>query len=169
MSLCVLASYYDLVLRARYGQLVAKDVTSMAAAFTFVWGLENYVRLLLLVFCAHNLLPLEADLLEVVELYQAWGAWLVGELLPAAVLLTALLGLALMLNLQLAAAGTTAVTLTLVVLCLGHLVAVVLLAWDLVTAGLSSLSGWEEAEVFYLQPKSALTFDRALGVGEQFE
>jgi hypothetical protein len=38
-----------------------------------------------------------------------------------------------------------------------------------VTAGFSSIALWEEAEVFYLQPKTALTYDRALGLGDQFE
>ena len=86
LVLCVLATYFDLIYRARYGQLVAKDTSSLAAALTFTWGLENYVRLLLLVFCLHNLMPLEADLLEMAELYQAWGAWVVVEVLPGALL-----------------------------------------------------------------------------------
>lgn len=66
-----LVVYFDLLLRARFGQFVTKDLTSLVAAFTFMWGLENYVRILLVVFCLHNLMPLEVDLFELVELYQA--------------------------------------------------------------------------------------------------
>ena len=39
----------------------------MVAALTFWLGLENYVRLILVVFCLHNLFPLEVDLLEQTE------------------------------------------------------------------------------------------------------
>jgi hypothetical protein len=73
-------------------------------------------------------MPLEADLLEMAELYQAWGAWLVGELLPAALLLLALMGVALALNMLLASGASAAVGGALAFICLGHLCMVVLLA-----------------------------------------
>ena len=70
LTFALLITYFDLVLRARVGQYLSKDVVLVGAAFTFVWGLENYVRVLLLVFCLHNLLPLEIDLFELIEVYQ---------------------------------------------------------------------------------------------------
>ena len=146
-----------------------KDLTSAAAAFTFAWGLENYVRLLLLVFCLHNLLPLEVDLLELIEAYQAWGAWFAAELAAGSLLLGLLLALAYGLNLSLGAGSAPMVAAGLLLLCLGHLGAALALAWDLAVTGLAGGASWEEAEIFYLQPKSALTYDRALGVGDLFE
>lgn len=124
---CALSTYFDLVMRARNGQFVLKDTTSMAAAFTFTWGLENYIRVLLLVFCMHSLLPLEIDLLEGVALYQAWGAWVTVELAPTIALLTILLGVALNLNLLLASGGVVVLHLTLLFICVGQLVALLLL------------------------------------------
>jgi len=128
LVLAGLATYFDLSLRARAGQYLAKDLTVAAAAFTFTWGLENYVRLLLLVFCLHNLLPLEVDLLELVEAYQAWGAWLAAEVAVGLGLLGLLVGLAYGLNLSLGAGSAPLVAGWLLLLCLGHLGAAVVLA-----------------------------------------
>ena len=62
--------FFELTLRSRFGQFVYKDTVSMFALFTFWFGLENYVRLLLLVFSSHALTPLEIELIELVEVYQ---------------------------------------------------------------------------------------------------
>jgi len=57
-------------MRARFGQYLFKDTATLLALFTFWFGLENYIRLLLFVFASHALTPLEAELLELVEVYQ---------------------------------------------------------------------------------------------------
>lgn len=108
LALCAFLTYFDLSLRSRWGQYVFKDGVVSTAALVFAWGLENYLRLLLLVFCLHNLMPFEADLLESLAVYQAWGAWLcidlVGPLLAACLLVPAVYAL----NLSLASAGRLA-------------------------------------------------------------
>jgi hypothetical protein len=71
MVLSALVVYFDLLLRSRVGQYVVKDLTVALAAFTFILGQENYMRVILLVFCLHNLLPMEMDLMETIEVYQS--------------------------------------------------------------------------------------------------
>lgn len=140
MAVAALVVYYDLLTRARVGQYVMKDLNVAAAALTFIWGLENYVRLILLVFCLHNLLPLEIDLMELIEVYQAWGAWLTNELLVASMGVVLLLALTYILNLSLASGSTTLINSLIILLCLGHFVLIITLGWDLALAGLSSFS-----------------------------
>jgi hypothetical protein len=43
------------------------------------------------------------------------------------------------------------------------------LAWDFLIASFSSIVEWEQAEVFYLQPRTGWTYNRALRVADQFE
>lgn len=62
--------FFELTMRSRFGQFLYKDAASLFALFTFWFGLENYIRLLLLVFSSHALTPLEAELMELVEVYQ---------------------------------------------------------------------------------------------------
>jgi hypothetical protein len=104
-------TYFDLSLRSRWGQYLFKDTVVSTAALTFTWGLENYIRLLLLVFCLHNLMPFEADLLETTAVYQAWGSWLAVDLLPATLLFCLLVCSVFTLNLSLAS-GTPLLILT---------------------------------------------------------
>jgi len=79
-----------------------------------------------------------------------------------------LLGLVYGLNLSLGVGSAALLSVWVVALCLVHLVSIVVLGWDLAVAGLSSVTGWEEAEVFYQQPRSTLTYDRVAG-GDAFE
>jgi hypothetical protein len=119
---CVGATYFDLTLRARVGQFLLKDQVSLVAAFTFVWGLENYVRVLLAVFCVHTLMPLELDLVEAVSLYQAWGVWLGHEILPAGLILSFLLGCGCILNGSMVSGGGALITSILGLMCVIHVV-----------------------------------------------
>ena len=102
--------------------------------------MENYIRLLLLVFCLHNLSPLEGDLVELVEVYQAWGAWLVAEVGAGLGLLGVLVGLVYGLGLSLGSGSASLVLGWLLLLCLGHLGGALALAWDLAVAGLSGVA-----------------------------
>ena len=56
-----------------------------------------------------------------------------------------------------------------VCVCVGHVVVGGVLGWDLLVASLSSSVEWEQAEVFYLQARTGLTYDRTLHVSDQFE
>ena len=78
--------------------------------------------------------------MELVEVYQAWGALLTNELFIASMGVVLLLALTYILNLSLTSGSTTLITTLLVLLCLGHLTLIVTLGWDLALAGLTSFS-----------------------------
>ena len=65
-----MAVIWENVTRARYGQFVYKDQVLLFATFSFWFFIENYFRLIVIVFCFHSLMPLETDLIELVEVYQ---------------------------------------------------------------------------------------------------
>lgn len=69
LVLCVCVIIFEPTLRARAGQLVYKDTVTLVAAMTFWLSLENYIRVVLLVFSLHNLMPLEAELVDQAELW----------------------------------------------------------------------------------------------------
>lgn len=60
-------------------------------------------------------------------------------------------------------------TVLLVTVCLLHVGFAYFLAADMFLAGLSSVIEVEQAGVFYLTPKTGLTYDRAYQVADQFE
>jgi hypothetical protein len=66
-GVCVCVIVCELVCRAAAGQAAYKDLVVLVAVVTFWLNLENYFRVLLLVFVVHALLPVEADLLDLAE------------------------------------------------------------------------------------------------------
>lgn len=119
---CISIILFEPTLRAQAGQFVYKDLVSMVAALTFWLGLENYVRLILVVFCLHNLFPLEVDLLEQTEVLLLYSNWLTLELLPAGFVLFLLVGLSHGLNAALGLLQGRLVTLLCVLICVGLVV-----------------------------------------------
>lgn len=93
------AVIWENITRARYGQFVYKDQVLMFSTFSFWFFLENYMRLIVIVFCTHSLVPLEAELVELVEVYQTLTRWISVGVLPSICMLTLSLFLAIMLNL----------------------------------------------------------------------
>lgn len=144
-------------------------MATLIAPITFWAGLENYFRLIIVIFGAHSLTPLETDLTETVEVYRNISTWLSYEVGPSLVLLISATGLATRLNLYINA-GYPQLELALVstiVLILGTAAAVLL--WDTVLSGLHEFSKSVDPSVFYLQAKTTLTYDQAWGAADQFE
>lgn len=169
LTLSLFVVFFELTLRSRFGQFVYKDTASMFALFTFWFGLENYIRLLLLVFSSHALTPLEIELIELVEVYQYMSSWLVTQLLSPILCFGVLyytLYVKSCVNAYSQARFTLYATMAITV---GLLFIFFLTGWDFVVSSLSSLSFWFQNEVFYLQPKTALTYDRGLMINDQFE
>jgi len=169
LTLSLFVVFFELTLRSRFGQFVYKDTVSMFALFTFWFGLENYVRLLLLVFSSHALTPLEIELIELVEVYQYMSSWLVTQLLSPIICFSVLyyiLHIKSGVNAY-SQARFTLYAVTLIVV--GLLFIFFLTGWDFLVSSLSSLSFWFQNEVFYLQPKTTLTYDRGLMISDQFE
>ncbi len=169
LVLSLFVVFFELTLRSRFGQFVYKDTASTFALFTFWFGLENYIRMLLMVFSSHALTPLEVELLELVEVYQYMSGWFVTQLLSPILcfsLLYCILYVKSSVNMYAQARFTLYATMLVVV---GLLFIFLLTGWDFLVSSLSSLSFWFQNEVFYLQPKTALTYDRGLMISDQFE
>lgn len=94
-----MAVIWENVTRARFGQFVYKDQVLLFATFSFWFFIENYFRLIVITFCFHSLMPLEAELIELVEVYQSLMRWVSVTLLPGLLVLTVTLSFALLLNL----------------------------------------------------------------------
>jgi hypothetical protein len=169
LTVSLFVVFFELTLRSRYGQLLFKDTATLFALFTFWFGLENYVRFLLVVFSAHALTPLEIELFELVEVYQYMSSWFILQMLAPVLLLGALYAILHIQNLMLVYAQVRTLTLLTYCVTLGLLVIFFLASWDFLLASMSSLSFWYQNDIFYLQPKTALTYDRGLMVADQFE
>lgn len=160
---------FEPVLRARSGQLVYKDVTTLLAAFTFWLQLENYIRVILLVCSLHALLPLEVDLFEVSALWGLAATWLTSELIPACLGVGLLCGVGLFLTRSFGSKRRVLSLGALLLICLGHGVLGGYAGWDLLVGGLTSLTELEHGEVFYLSPRTGWTYDRGFRIADQFE
>jgi hypothetical protein len=165
----LLVVFFELTLRSRYGQYVYKDTVSLFALFSFWFGLENYIRLLLLIFSAHALTPLEIELLELVEIYQYMSSWFVSQMLSPVLCFSLVYILLIIQNIFLGNSQLRFTAYSLYLLTFGLLLIFSLTGWDFLVSSLSSVAMWYQNEIFYLQPKTALTYDRGLLISDQFE
>jgi len=161
--------FFELTLRSRYGQYVFKDNVSLFALFSFWFGLENYIRLLLLVFSSHALTPLEIELMELIEVYQYMSGWLVTQVLAPTLCFGLMYFILFIQNKGLTNYQSRSLAYSTYVITLGLLFIFILTGWDFLVSSMSSMSSWYQNDVFYLQPKTALTYDRGLLINDQFE
>lgn len=146
-----------------------KDTVSLFALFSFWFGLENYVRLLFLVFSSHALTPLEIELMELVEVYQYMSSWFVTQLLSPVLCYSLLYFIFFIQNISLAGAQARFLAYSTYFLTVGLICIFILSGWDFLVSSMSSATAWYQNEVFYLQPKTGLTYDRGLLISDQFE
>lgn len=165
----VMAVVWENVTRARYGQFVYKDQVLLFATFSFWFFLENYTRIIIIVFCIHSLIPLEAELFELVEVYQTLTRWVSSSILLPLCILTLTLFMALALNLTIGWGRQALLILLSSGVCVSLLLNILLMGWDLAFAGLSSMGWFTDIQPFYLQSKSTLTQDHYLNVQDQYD
>lgn len=164
-----MAILWENVTRARHGQFVHKDQTLLFAAFSFWFFLENYLRVIVVIFCVHSLCPFEIELLETVEVYQMVVRWVVINVLPTAIMFTLTLCLGLLINLALGWANIQLLILLSCAICISLLLNIFYMSWDLVVNGLTGVNSFTNVGEFYLQPKTLLTQDQYLNVADQFD
>lgn len=169
LVLSIMVVIWENVSRARFGQFVYKDQVLTFATFSFWFFLENYFRVIVILFCFHTLTPLEADLIELVEVYQSLTRWLSVTILPAFLLMSLTLGMAVLLNLSIGWARWELHLLLVSTIILTLFVNLFFISWDLILAGLTSINWFCDVQAFYLQPKTSLTYDAILGVQDQFD
>lgn len=169
LLLAAMVVIWENITRARYGQFVYKDQVLLFATFSFWFFLENYIRAIVIIFFLHCLVPFEAELLELVEVNQAFLAWVSATQTPALLLLTATLLLGLLLNLSLAWARLHLLIYLATGVVLSLLVNLFLMGWDFIFAGLSGANWQKLTTTFYNQPKTSLTYDVFFNLTDQFD
>lgn len=95
--------------------------------------------------------------------------WVTVEILPSFLVLAFVLGCIILQNLAVGWARWQLSLMQHLALTLSLLHACVSLAWDLVLAGLSSLSSDTAADSFYTQVRTTLTYNQQLGVSDRFD
>ncbi len=138
------------------------------AALFFWFHLENYVRVILLVCALHSLVTFEFELVDGGEVAYACGVWFVTTLGPLCGLLLILGGLGYGAQRVWQHQSRTFLCL-LSLICATHALVLLYLSSDFFFATQSSWLGTEQGGVFYLHPKTGLTYDRGYGVEDQFE
>lgn len=127
------------------------------------------MRLIIVFFCAHSLIPLEAELLELVEVYQTLMSWVSSTALPGFFLCSATAGLALSLNMAISWCRPALLNFLAGTICLLLAVGVFFVGWDLAFSSMSAVFQIGEPHSFYLQPKTTLTYDNFYAVEDQFD
>ena len=75
LGFALLVTFNDLRVRGRYGQWAPKDHTVMNGALSYWLTLERYTAAIFTVSGLHFLLPLEAELFDMVDAWCALFAW----------------------------------------------------------------------------------------------
>lgn len=164
-----MAVVWENTTRARYGQFVYKDQVLLFATFSFWFFLENYFRVVVIAFCLHSLVPLEAELIELVEVHQCLTRWINIAVLTPLLWLTLSIFFAILCNLSIGWARHQFILLLSICICLILLINIIFIGWDLVFASLTSANWFCDSDSFYIQTKSAITQDHYLNVQDQYD
>lgn len=95
--------------------------------------------------------------------------WLSTAILPAFLMMSTTLAFAILLNLSIGWGRWELHLLLVTLIILVLIINIFLLGWDLAVTGMSSANWLCDTNAFYLQPKTALTYDASLGIQDQFD
>ncbi len=163
------AFVWENLLRARSGAYVYKDLILAYATFFFIYSIERYMQLIQVVFFCHCLSPLEADLMDSVEVFVEYFQ-IVSLYLSIATMWVVLLGCIAFLgaaNLSYGRLHLSRICATLV--CVGLVLAWLLVGWDLSINSLSILDAGSGAELLYPHSPSSLTYNSISNNADQFD
>lgn len=96
--ICFFSVVWENMLKSKYGQYLLKDQSLLFAFSSYWFVLENYIYLVVIVFCFHCLVPLEAELFELVEIYSCVFMWYSNFVFPYLVVVSLLFSIVLFLN-----------------------------------------------------------------------
>lgn len=169
LGLGFFAFVWENLLRARAGAYVYKDLVLTYATFFFIYSLERYMQLVQVVFFCHCLSPLEVDLMDSVEVFLEYFQ-LASLYLSAAALWVTLLGGVAFLGATSLGAGRLLLSQTCaVVVCVGLVLAWLVVGWDLSINSLSLLDIGSGAELLYPHSPSSLTYNATSNTTDQFD
>ena len=170
LGLGLFAILWENKLRAQFGGAwVSKDLTLVNAIFFYLYGLERYSLVVLVIFFSHCLTPLESELMDSAEVFgggfQAWCALIFG-----AAAFAALTSLYAILGAMAGALHRPRVAQLLAVLVLAALArAWATVGWDLAINSLSLFSLSQAEALNLAHTPSTLTYNAVSNTSDQFD
>jgi hypothetical protein len=166
---CCLIVIWENVVRARYGQFVYKDQVLLFSTFSFWFALENYSRLIVIIFCFHCLTPLELELVELVEVFQSVVCWYTAEILPCLIALSIVLVLIIFLNFFLNWHQFRMCVLLVFLITFILISNLLFVVWDFISSSLSSCLFNSNPKQFYIQNRTTLSYNMSLASEDAYD
>jgi len=160
---------WENVIRSRYGQFVYKDQVLAFSTFSFYFSMENYFRLILIVFCFHCLTPLELELIDLVEIFQTLMVWYTTELLPAFMILTFATGMALVLNFYMNWYSARVLTAGVFAVVFVLAASLLVLMWDFLFASMTSCQFNANPKQYYAHNRSSISYSMTAQVVQGYD
>jgi hypothetical protein len=169
LGFALLVTVNDLRVRARHGQWAPKDHAVMNGALSYWLTLERYTAAILTVSGLHFLLPLEAELFDMVDVSCALFMWA-----ATALVVPLFVGLFILFLTYMVAAAVSWARPALLILLSSvatlSLVAVwALLGLDLAFGAFGGAAGLADVGAFYVQPRVGHAFDAVEGAVDVFD
>jgi len=169
LGLALFATVNDLRVRARYGQWGPKDQAVLNGALAFWLTFERYTAAIFTVSSLHFLLPLEADLFDLVDVWCALFVWVAVSLVTPLLVALAALFLTYMLASALTWARPTLLMLLAATTTAAYALTWALLGLDLAFGAFGGASGLSDVGSFYAQPRVGHAFDASEGAADPFD
>lgn len=160
---------WENIVRSRYGQFVYKDQVLLFSTFTFWFALENYTRLIIIVFCFHCLTPLELELVELVEVFQTLMVWYTTDLLPTLLLMVILFGLSILLNFCINWYSVRAILLGVFIIVMLLTFNLLVLLWDFLFTSMSGCLFHPNPQQFYLHNRGTMGYNMTYQVTDAYD
>lgn len=167
--ICLWIVVWENIVRARYGQFVYKDQVLVFSTFSFWFALENYSRLIVIIFCFHCLAPLDLDLVELVEVYQTLMSWYTTDILPLMLLLVLIFSLTLLNNFFFNWQNSRVVIVSTFTVILILTLNILMLLWDFLFTSMSGCLFFSNPKEYYTHGRSSLTYDMTAQTSDAYD
>lgn len=166
---CLLSIIYENILKSRYGQFVFKDQVLLFSIFSYWTFLQNYILLVIVIFCFHCLTPLEIELFELIEIYNNLFNWCFFTIIFTLFNIFILTFLILLINFLINWNNKKFVFLIFYIFFLFLIIILIFLLWDFLFSSLTATLFWNNFKIFYIQSRSSLTYNNTLNLNDQFD
>lgn len=166
---CLLSIVYENILKSRYGQFVFKDQVLLFSIFSYWTFLQNYMLLVVIIFCFHCLTPLEVELFELIEIYNNLFNLFFFSIIFILFNVFILFFFILLINFLINWNNKKCIFIIFYIFFLVLILVLIFLLWDFLFSSLTSVLFWYNFKIFYIQSKSSLTYNNLLYINDQFD
>jgi len=160
---------WDNIIRSRYGQFSFKDQILVFSTFSFWFSIENYSRLIVIIFCFHCLSPLELELCELVEVYGNLLVWYSFDILIPLLILLFIFFLALIINFVWNWINCRNQLIYIFFIVLILLFNLLFLLWDFLTSSFGNCLFSNNIMSYYNTNRASICYDMTLFVEDTFD